>query len=126
MNNNFKIGRLSTGLICLLVVTISGCATWKHPTKSESEFYSEKLYCEGQAVQMYPTVIVNQLNPGYVSPGNTYCQRTRDNNDNKTTICNTTPGVYMPPSYSQNDVNSSSRDEASSSCLKAGGWRLVY
>jgi hypothetical protein len=107
------------------MLMLSGCATWKHPTKGESDFYHDKLSCERQAAQIYPTVIVNQLNPGYQSQGTTYCRRIRDDNDSRV-ICNTTPGVYLPPSYSQNDVNAARRDEATESCLKAGGWRLGY
>ncbi|KAF3999308.1 hypothetical protein [Glaciimonas immobilis] len=114
------------GVIALLVLTtLSGCATWKHPYKGESDFYRDKLSCEKQAAQIYPTIIVNQLNPGYQSPSTTNCRRLNDDR-NSPVVCNTTPGMYLPPSYSQSDVNGARREDAVNSCLKAGGWRLEY
>ena len=111
--------------VLIALSMLSGCATWKHPYKGESEFYQDKLSCEKQAAQIYPTVVVNQLNPGYQSPSTTYCRRIRDDYDSPV-VCNTTPGMYMPPSYSQVDANAPQRDGAAVSCLKAGGWRLEY
>ncbi|MGS0742696.1 hypothetical protein ACVBEF_12785 [Glaciimonas sp. GG7] len=117
--------KIYTGLIALLALMLTGCATWTHPYKGESDFYRDKISCERQAAQIYPTVIVNRLNPGYQSPSNTVCRDSGDGN-NRRTYCNTTPGVYYPPSYSQIDTNESPRGAAVNSCLKAGGWRLEY
>ncbi|PUA19278.1 hypothetical protein C7W93_05205 [Glaciimonas sp. PCH181] len=111
--------------IALFTLILSGCATWKHPYKGESDFYRDKLSCEKQAAQIYPMVIVNQLNPGYQTPANTVCRKVGDDNDSRV-ICNTSPGLYVPPSYSQNDANESQRKAAVNSCLKAGDWRLEY
>ncbi|MBC7490742.1 MAG: hypothetical protein H7240_13060 [Glaciimonas sp.] len=93
-------------MIALLLLTLAGCATWKRPYKGESDFYRDKLSCERQAVQIYLTVIVNQLNPGYQSPANTVCRKIVEGNDIRT-ICDAMRDVFMPPSYSQNDVNAS-------------------
>ena len=118
--------KIYLAMIVTLMLTLSGCATWKHPYKGESDFYRDKLSCEKQAAQIYPTIIVNQLNPGYQSPTTTNCRRINSDDKNSQVICNTTPGLYMPPSYSQNDVNASRRDAAVESCLRAGDWRLEY
>ncbi|WP_211467612.1 hypothetical protein [Collimonas silvisoli] len=115
------IKKLYAGIAVLSAIMLSGCAsTWVNPNKPATALYPDEFACKQEAMRVYPIVVVSQVNPGMETPGNTYCRR----NDKGDTHCTTYPGMYMPPSYSQYDINASDRDEIVKSCLYARGWHL--
>jgi hypothetical protein len=103
------------------IAMLSGCAsTWVHPGKPATELYPDEFACKQEAMRVYPIVVVSQPSPGMHTPSQTYCQK----NDRGDTHCTTYPGTYMPPTYSQYDINGRDRDQMVKSCLYARGWHL--
>lgn len=103
----------------LFVVLLTGCAIgWERPNTTEAEFYQDRYQCEQQAAQMYPVAIVQRtVAGGYQGPSQTNCYGYGNNIQ-----CTTTPGTYMPPVSTAQDVNAMNRDGAFRSCLNSKGY----
>ena len=94
---------------------------WTNPSKTESDFYSDKFKCEQDAANMYPSQPVSTaLNTGYYRPTITNCSNDGFGNTN----CISTPGGYTPPATITVDANKNNRAQAFSSCMNALSWRL--
>lgn len=114
----------------LLVTLLAGCAqfAWYHPNKNQNDFNMDKYNCERRAVNMYPTLMIQQrpdFQPAPIqAPSTTNCT-----NNFGVINCTTTPGqtfsspaaLYTPPPQ---DANANNRGNAISSCLQANGWEL--
>jgi hypothetical protein len=110
--------RTRTALAACGLTLAAGCGSWTHPTKSGTDFYAEKMVCEQRAATIYPVVLVQRMvSAGHRTPTKTDCTQ-----DGKRSTCITTPGSYVPPQFTTDDVNETKRSSAIDDCLKAGGW----
>lgn len=106
-------------LIPVVAIFLTGCTTiWEHPTKTESQFYSELSECERYAASQYPTIMQQmQITSGYTTPISTQCYAIGYN-----VQCHTIGGQYYPPVYQTLDINTSTRNNAVKICLRSQGW----
>jgi hypothetical protein len=110
--------RIRTAVAACGLLLAAGCGSWTHPSKSGEAFYADKLVCEQQAASIYPVVLVQRLvSAGYHLPTKTECTQ-----EGKRSTCLTTPGGFVPPTYTTDDLNDSKRSAATDNCLRAGGW----
>lgn len=98
----------------VVVVALSGCANWKHPTATQQDFNRDSYQCQMETASVYQP---NQtaMSSGYRGPAQTNCS-TYGNQTN----CTTTPGVYVPPVTQ--DTNALPRAMAFNSCMQARGY----
>jgi hypothetical protein len=115
------IGKSRSGIAFLFSATLlTGCTSvWMNPDKPATALPFDQQHCQQEAMQHFPPVIVNRLQPSKHTPSKTSCK----NNDKGGTDCITHPGEYTPPYYSQHDTNDKGRDNAMRACMNARGWQ---
>lgn len=113
--------RYMLGLAVFLM--IAGCSTtYMHPSKTESQFYTDKNRCVSQGLAALPV-----KESYYIDSGSTSNITTNCNLYGNTANCTSNGGIYFPPQkiVTNNDVNAIRRSYFVSDCLKGLGWREV-
>jgi hypothetical protein len=108
-------------LLILLSGCVSGPINYLHKTGS-STAQRQAAYdqCKIEAVQLVPAQSRAVYNPGYQSPGTTYC-----NTVGSYTSCNTYGGVNIPGSIDTVDDNAGLRARTIERCLASKGYSVV-
>ena len=118
----------TTGELCLNQSRLPSYNIWHEARAAElarrgencSTFGKDAYECEQESAKIYPPNLSTQVSGGYQAPSTTNCYTTGSRQ--QYTNCTTTPGMSVPPSTKQADLNVANRERAFKTCLKARGW----
>ena len=92
---------------------------WQKDKTTRQQRADAGTECLIQAVREVPATISNSYNPGFSTPGQTYC-----NTIGSSIMCNQAGGINIPPSMTSFDANARLRKDYADMCMRKKGYTM--